>query len=130
MIDPEKVTNSDMRRTILSLLLCVLCASAVNSKADDGWSLTTADFKRQIVSLKSLDDNGATVQVFGKDAPVTLGWDKVLQLDRGAGAGQQVRGTYTLHLLSGDRVGGEPTAIANDNVTWRSPAAGDLTIPL
>ena len=29
--------------------------------ADDGWSLTTADFKRQNVNLRSFDESGAKV---------------------------------------------------------------------
>ena len=110
-------------------VLCVLCASAVSSRADDGWSLTTADFKRQTVNLRSLDDSGAKVIPFGGQTdPITIPLDKLLQLDRGASAVQQVRGAYTLYLTSGDRVGGEPVSLANDQITWRSPAAGELTI--
>lgn len=116
-------------RPSLLFALCVLCASAVNSSADDGWTLTTADFKRQTVSLRSLDDNGAKVVLYGQTDVTTIPLEKILQFDRGS-AVQQVRGAYTLYLVSGDRVGGEPVAIANDNITWKSPAAGELTIPL
>ena len=117
-----------MRPSLLASL-CVLCASAVNSSADEGWSLTTADFKRQTVNLRSFDDQGAKVILYGQTDAIVIPLDKILQFDRGA-AVQQVRGAYTLYLVSGDRVGGEPVAIANDNITWKSPAAGDLTIPL
>src|SRR5207245_2803605 len=78
--------------------------------------------------LRSLDEAGAKVTPFGQTDPITIPLDKLLQLDRGATAVQQVRGAYTLYLTSGDRVGGEPVALANDQITWRSPAAGDLTI--
>jgi hypothetical protein len=110
------------------VFLCILCAAALTARADDGWSLTTADFKRQTVNLRALDDGGAKVTPFGQTDPVTIPLDKLLQLDRGATAVQQVRGAYTLYLTSGDRVGGEPVSLANDQITWRSPAAGDLTI--
>ncbi|HEY7119800.1 MAG TPA: NPCBM/NEW2 domain-containing protein [Tepidisphaeraceae bacterium] len=112
------------------VFLCVLCASAVNCFADDGWSLTTADFKRQIVNLKSFDDAGAHVVPYGETAEAVIPLDKLLQLDRGGSTVQQVRGAWTLYLTSGDRIGGEPAAITNDNLTWKSPAAGDLTIPV
>lgn len=98
--------------------------------ADDGWSLTTSDFKRQNVNLRSFDENGAKVVPYAQQAEITIPLDKLLQLDRGGAAIQQVRGTFTLYLTSGDRVGGEPVAIANDQLTWKSPAAGDLTIPV
>src|SRR4051794_5765054 len=108
---------------MLPLLLRVLCASAVilisaASRADDTWTMTTGDFKRQLVTIKSLDDAGATVIINGQTDPLVLPWAKVLQFARGTGgsaqAAQQVQGTFTLPLVSGDRVGGEPVSIAND----------------
>lgn len=111
------------------LLLLVLCVSSVVSLADDGWNLTTSDFKRSTVSLKAFDDKALKVVNYGATDPIDIPLDKFLQLDRGA-AVQQVRGAWTLYLLSGDRVGGEPLTFANDQLTWRSPAAGDLTIPV
>jgi len=113
--------------------LCVLCASAVISRADDGWSLTTADFKRQTVNLRALDDTGVKVIPFGQTTQTTIPLEQFLQLDRagsGNSSGQALRGDFALYLASGDRIGGRPVAIANDQVTWRSPAAGELSIPL
>lgn len=118
--------NTSMR---LLLLLCVCSVASVVSCADDGWNLTTSDFKRSTVSLKSFDDTGVNVANYGTTQSVNIPLDKFLQLDRGA-AVQQVRGTWTLYLLSGDRVGGEPLSLANDTLSWRSPAAGDLQIPV
>ena len=49
---PRCFASLSMTRLVFSILhlpssiflfLCVLCASAVTSRADDGWSLTTAD---------------------------------------------------------------------------------------
>jgi len=112
------------------VVFCLVCATALTARADDGWTLTTSDFKRQAVSLRSVDESGAHVVPFGQTAPVTVGLDKLLQLDRGGAAMQQIRGTFTLFLTSGDRVGGEPVAIANDQLAWKSPGAGDVSIPL
>jgi len=110
----------------------VLFAVQPAARADDGWSLTTSDFKRQAVNLKSFSDAGVTVIPFGATTPATIPLDKFLQLDRGAASSgpQQVRGNWTLHLVSGDRVGGDPVSIANDALTWKSPAAGDLSLPV
>src|SRR5258705_2932331 len=115
------------------ILLSVLSVSSVLSfrtRADEGWTLTTADFKRQPVTLKSFDDKGATVTSYGETKDRTIPLDRFLQLDRGAAAVAQVRGNWALYLASGDRVGGDPVSVANDALTWKSPAAGDLTIPL
>src|SRR5436190_217008 len=97
---------------LLSVSLC-LCGTL---HADEGWSLTTSDFKRQTVNLRSLDDSGAKVIVYGQTEPLTISLDRLLQLDRGS-AFAQTRGNYTLFLTSGDRVGGDPLAIANDQVS-------------
>jgi len=114
------------------LLLFVPFVSFVvqSTRADDGWSITTADFKRQSANLKSLDESGAKIIPFASATETTIPLDKLLQLDRGNSAVQQVRGTWTLHLTNGDRVGGDPISIANDNLTWRSPAAGELVLPV
>jgi hypothetical protein len=119
-----------MRRAFLHFFVPFVCFLVHPALADDGWSLTTSDFKRQNVNLRSFDENGAKVVPYGQQAEITIPLDKLLQFDRGGAAVQQVRGTFTLYLTSGDRVGGEPVAIANDQLTWKSPAAGDLTIPL
>jgi hypothetical protein len=124
---PRQSEISNLKFLFFVPFVCFVVPSAF---ADDGWSLTTADFKRQNVNLRAFDQAGAKVVPYGQKDEITIPLDKLLQLDRGGAAVQQVRGTFTLYLTSGDRVGGEPVAIANDQVTWRSPAAGDLTIPL
>jgi hypothetical protein len=121
-----------MPRPILLLFFVsfVLFVVQPAARADEGWTLTTADFKRQSVTLKSFDQNGATVTLFGQTRETTIPLDRFLQLDRGSAAVAQVRGNWALYLASGDRLGGDPVAVANDALTWKSPAAGDLTLPL
>jgi hypothetical protein len=111
-------------------ILLILVLAAPRARADDGWTLTTSDFKRQAVNVRSFDDAGVQVVPYGQTVPVTIPIDKLLQLDRGGAAVQQIRGTFTLFLTSGDRIGGEPLSIANDQLAWKSPAAGDVSIPL
>jgi hypothetical protein len=115
-----------------SLLFCVLWLSSVVNPAfaQDTWSLTTADFRRQAISLKSLDDSGAKVVPFGATEPTTIPLDKLLQLDRGPSNAQQARGSWTILLANGDRVGGDPVSIANDALALKSPSAGQLSVPL
>ena len=100
-----------------------------NVNADDGWTLTTADFKSRPASLRSINDAGVTLAFPAQDGTTVIPWDKFLQLDRG-GSIAQPKGSWTLHLLTGDRLGGEPVSLANDTLTWRSTAAGELAIPL
>src|SRR3954469_4598710 len=133
-MDAINAKTSSMLRSILHLPSSIIVFAVLllvrPALADDGWSLTTSDFKRQNVNLRSFDESGAKVVPYGQQAEITIPLDKLLQLDRGGAAVQQVRGSFTLYLTSGDRVGGEPVAIANDQLTWKSPAAGDLAIPL
>jgi len=97
--------------------------------ADDGWTLTSSDFKTRTANVIAINDSGVKVNFPGGADPTVVPWDKFLQLDRG-GATAQPRGAWTLYLLSGDKLGGEPVSLANDNLTWRSLAAGELVIPL
>ena len=88
------------------LVFCLLrhCADRPCRRRLD---LTTADFKRQAVSLRSLRRiRRQTSCRSARLRPSTVRLDKLLQLDRGGAAMQQVRGTFTLFLTCGDRVGG------------------------
>jgi hypothetical protein len=129
-MDEHQGRTNGMIRAFLLLFVPFVFFVVNPAFADDGWSLTTADFKRQNVNLRSFDESGAKVVPYGQRDEITIPLDKLLQLDRGGAAVQQVRGAFTLYLTSGDRVGGEPVAIANDLLSWKSPAAGDLSIPL
>jgi len=71
MPTPLKSQISHLKSLLLcaSVSLCALCSPS--TRADDGWSITTADFKRQSANLKSLDDSGAKIVPFGSTTETT-----------------------------------------------------------
>jgi hypothetical protein len=95
------------------------------ARADEQWILTTADFKSETVSLKSIDDKG--IELAG-DAR-TVGWDDFLQLDR-VGQGRTSVPRLVLWLFSGDRLAGAPTGMTGESLNWRSPSLGEMSFPL
>ncbi|HYE19354.1 MAG TPA: NPCBM/NEW2 domain-containing protein [Tepidisphaeraceae bacterium] len=116
-------------RSFLLFFSVLSVSSVVQTRADDGWTLTTADFKSRPASLQAISDAGVTLAFQAQGDSTVIPWDKFLQLDRGASTAQP-KGAWTLHLATGDRLGGEPVSLANDSLAWRSPAAGELAIPL
>jgi hypothetical protein len=116
-------------RITLPLFVCLVCNAA--TFADPGWLLTTADFRQQSVSLESIKDDGVTITVPGGASaqPAAIPFAAFLQLDRST-TPRPASAPYTLFLLSGDRVGGEPLGIENEQLLWKSPAVGELRFPL
>ena len=112
--------------TIPALLFTLLCPYCF---ADSGWTLTTADFRQQSVSLEAIADDGVRVGVAG-GSPTVVSFNAFLQLDRAAAAPRPSQGAFTLFLVSGDRVGGEPVGIEEEQMVWKSTAAGELRFPL
>ena len=109
---------------LLFTLLCPYCF------ADSGWTLTTADFRQQSVSLEAIAEDGVRVAVAGGASPTVVSFNAFLQLDRAAAAPRPSQGAFTLFLVSGDRVGGEPVGIEEEQIVWKSTAAGELRFPL
>jgi hypothetical protein len=120
------ITRLAIIAALLTTLLCPYCF------ADSGWMLTTADFRRQSVSLDAIADDGVHVSVPGggrADSPSVIPYTAFLQLDRSA-APRPSSAPFTLFLLSGDRIGGEPLGIENEQLLWKSPALGELKFSL
>jgi hypothetical protein len=99
------------------------------------WTLSTSDFRTEVVSLRGIDEKGIRVAPAGGAA--ATGAERVippeafLQLDRSAAAAAVERpAKFLLDLVSGDRVGGEPLSLENDRLTWRNASAGELAIPM
>ncbi len=92
------------------------------------WTLTTADFKSEPVTLKSIDDSGVRV-VRAQSEERVVPADSFLQLDRSRGAGVPT-GKFMLHMSGGDLLGGEPLGIKNDQISWQSAAIGEIQVPL
>jgi hypothetical protein len=96
--------------------------------AEDSWTFTTADFRRSIGVLKSIDDHAAhAAQTNNPDLTIPL--ESLLRAERA------VRPTtttprFTLFLQNGDRLTGEPVALKDDVLTWSTPTVGSLQFPV
>lgn len=116
---------TDMRTLLIALLLVLPNTAA----AQETWTLTTADFRNAPVTLKAID--GKSVRVTdtagGNERAVSI--DDFLQLDRPSPPTAQ-QGKFALHLSAGDRVAGEPVALAGENLVWASALAGELRVPM
>jgi len=99
--------------------------------ADEGWTLLTADFRHQSVTLVQLDDTGARVLIGGGE-PTLVPLANVLELDHAAAAPNPAppRGKYNLFLLGGDRLSGDLVGMQDEILSWRSPALGEVKIPI
>jgi hypothetical protein len=101
--------------------------------AQDVWTLTSADFTEQRVTLLDLNDREIRIRnIAGETA--ALPWDRLLELDRGGGGGGSGRSMPSGHSLilflhNNDRLAGEPVAIADETLTWQTPF-GPTDIPL
>ncbi len=102
----------------------------VPARAQD-WTLSTADFRLETVSLQSIDEKGVHVLPAGQKAERVVAPEAFLQIDRGGAVEAPGKSSkFMLQLLTGDRVGGEPVKVENDKLTWRNGTVGELTIPL
>ncbi len=116
-----------MRFVGLGLLGIVLVAGL--ARADSGWVLTTADFNQRPVALQAIDGTGVQATAMGQGGPVTVPFDQFLQVERSSGLAA-AQGKFTLILLSGDRLMGDPTGYENEHVVWRSQLLGQLKLSL
>jgi hypothetical protein len=116
------VVNMNFR----SLCYIVLALAIVTvARADEQWSLITADFKSETVSVKSIDDKGIELTANGR----TVGWDEFLQLDR-LGQARTTLPKLVLWLSSGDRLAGAPVGMTGESLNWKSPSLGEIAVPL
>src|SRR5688572_28642365 len=88
----------------LWIFIC-LFISIVAHGAD--WTLTTADFQKQSVSLQSLDESSLTIITQGGAEPLNIPLAQFLSIARNqpADAGS---GAMVLHLRGGGRLVGTP----------------------
>jgi len=128
---PVITSKNNAMRIVLTVLL-LLCAAAAG--AQEVWTLTTADFRSVPVILRGIDGTGVRVaepgapgQPPGAERVVPMG--EFLQVERPLGASAQ-QGKFVLHLSGGDQLGGEPSAIAGEQLVWAGSAAGEVRVPL
>lgn len=116
------------RRFTLTLL-AVSFLAATAARAQDTWTLTTADFRNASVSLKNIDGNGVRVIDPATSSDRVVSMDEFLQVERPVGASSQ-SGKFVLHMAGGDQLAGEPVSIAGEDLVWNNPAAGEVRVPM
>jgi hypothetical protein len=112
----------------MRIFLALLCCSTLIARADDRWTLTTADFRRSSVVLREIDAKGARVLPSGA-AEKTIPLDSLVRLERDGYVAASTP-KFTLFLRNGDRIGGEPGDLKDELLTWMSGAAGEIKVDL
>src|SRR5581483_7315148 len=100
--------------TILSLAFVALFLSIAPLAFAADWTLTTAAFKTRPVNVASVDDAGVHTTTDDGQAE-TVAWADVLELTRSSPA-HSPGGKFDLYLAGGDRLSGEPIALAGDTL--------------
>ncbi len=115
---------------ILHFALCILhFAFCTRAYADSGWVLTTADFRSQPVTLNAVDAAAVSITPVGKPQLATIAYDDFLQLERASVVGSSNE-RFTLVLLTGDRILGQPAGCKDERIVWKNPALGEFSVPL
>src|SRR5882724_10365627 len=74
------------------------------------WRLTTADFRSEGILLHGIDAAGLHVSPMAGGEERLVPYEQFLELTR-SGSSSQPAGKFVLHLIGGDRLGGEPVGI-------------------
>ena len=94
--------------------------------AQDNWLLTTADFRTEPVVLKSFDSSALKVESSSGDER-TIPMDRFLDVRRSLPVAP-ASGRFTLHMVGGDQLGGEPVALKAESLVWKNPTLGEIEI--
>jgi len=113
---------------ITATVIAITFAVAAAARAQENWTLTTADFRNASVALKAIDAGGVRVVDAGGGERV-VPMDDFLQVERALPQTTQ-QGKFVLHLAGGDQLAGEPVSIAGEQLVWNNAAAGELRVPM
>jgi hypothetical protein len=116
------MSNRSLIGALLALSICSIAS------AEDGWLLTTAQFKTDTVSLKGIDSSGVKVASVSGGQERTIPMDDFLDITRTLPAAQ-TSGRFALHLVGGDRLAGEPVGLKGDSLIWKNADLGEISIP-
>jgi hypothetical protein len=122
----QQMKRSFPSAATVTAILLLLGASA---RAQENWTLTTADFRNAGVALKSIDEKGLVVTDPVQNADRTVAMDEFLQVERPLPPTAQ-QGKFVLHIAGGDRLAGEPVALVGEELVWNNAAAGELRVPM
>src|SRR5436309_1010621 len=92
------------------------------------WTLTTADFKTEPVTLNSIDPTGLKVTPADSDSPKSIPLSQFLDIQRPTNA-VTTTAKFTLHLTGGDKLAGEPLNLTAEALVWKNPTLGEISIP-
>lgn len=113
-------------RSLVGALLALSICSITS--AEDGWLLTTAQFKTDTVFLKGFDSSGLKVTAAAGGQERTISMDDFLDLTRTLPVTQST-GRFVLHLVGGDKLAGEPVGLKGDSLMWKNSELGEVSIP-
>ena len=111
-----------MMRPIARAVLAsvVLCPAAATARADE-WSVTTADFRTAPAVLRGLSAEGVRVSAPDGTGDRTVPLTDFVSAQRAGPAAVATAGRFTLVLSDGDRLVGEPTGVAGEDLAWAEP---------
>jgi hypothetical protein len=99
---------------------------------DASWLLTTADFRTERVTLRSLDDSGATLS--SPDAAGRkVAYEQFLSIERTSkppAPVPTVAAKFIVTSAGNDSAAGQPKSIDGENLVWENPILGSLTLPM
>src|SRR5688500_13525399 len=127
MLNEEVRWMTVLRRIAICILYSAFCIPAFGQ--DSSWTLSTADLQTESVALRGIDAKGVHVVGPASATPRVISHEQFLQIDRSLPPLDRPA-KFMLHLVTGDRVGGEPVTVENDRLMWRNASVGELTIPL
>jgi hypothetical protein len=129
-----------IRRGHLGLVVCwSLWIGQLGSAQDGEWVLTTADFERQVVSLRGMDEQGVHL-LGGGGQERRVGMEAFVQVERaedldrrqgGPGNGRALEeGVFELQLRGNERIVGRPVGMEGETLLWENPVAGRVPVEM
>src|SRR6476619_4150820 len=118
-----------MKRYLVSIVLLLTSLDLAQSPdSAPKWTLTTADFKSEAVTLNSIDPTGLKVTPADADSPKSIPLSAFLDIQRQFNAVTNTA-KFTLHLAGGDKLAGEPLNLTAEALVWKNPTLGEISIP-
>lgn len=104
----------------------MLCSGV--ARAQEVWTITTADFQQRRSAVFAIDANGIESRDPAGEAR-RIAWKDLLEISRGTEPAAVSQEVLVLHLVGGDRLIGAPSKLADEMLTWATPL-GEFAIPL
>lgn len=116
-----------------TMALAGMLSLATRVWGQDVWTLTSADFTQTRAAVLAFDDQTVRIRTVTGETQV-IGWDRLLELDRGGGASSSGRAAgsasgLTLVRVNGDRITGVPVALVDESLEWET-AFGPMRVSL